>query len=317
MYPGHWAAHTPTKPAVVMAGSGQTVTCAELDERSIRLARLLAAGGLSPGDHIALFMENNPRFFEVMWAALRSGLIITTVNRYLTADEAGYIVDNCEARALVTSKYLAPVAAELPGRAPGCGIRLMVDGTVDGYDSYEEALAAHSPEPPADQPMGNLMLYSSGTTGRPKGVVRPGPEGQLSDGWPLAQMLGAVFGFDADTVYLSPAPLYHAAPLGFSLSSQALGGTVVVMESFDPAGALAAIERDKVTHSQWVPTMFSRMLKLPDETRGAHDLSSHRVAIHAAAPCPRPVKEAMFEWWGPIIHEYYGGTELNGLTYVG
>jgi long-chain acyl-CoA synthetase len=118
-------------------------------------------------------------------------------------------------------------------------------------------------------------------------------------------------------VYLSPAPIYHAAPLGFSIATTALGGTVVMMRHFDPLEALAAIERHRITHSQWVPTMFSRMLKLPEEDRNRFDLSSHKVAIHAAAPCPRPVKEAMFEWWGPIIHEYYGGSELNGLTYVG
>ncbi len=317
MYPGHWGKVTPDKPATIDAATGEVVTHGELDERSTRLARLLQAGGLQPGDHIALFMENHPRYFEVLWAALRSGLILTTVNRYLTAEEAGYIVDNCDARALVTSRKLAEAATGLLPLAPGCGLRLMIDGATDGFDPYEEAVDAASPEPLDDEPLGDFMLYSSGTTGRPKGIVRPRPPMSIANGFPLAGAIGGLFRFDDQTTYLSPAPLYHSAPLGFTLSAQALGGTVVMMRSFDPVEALAAIERHRVTHSQWVPTMFTRMLKLPEEDRTRFDLSSHKMAIHAAAPCPRPVKEAMFGWWGPIIHEYYGGTELNGLTYVG
>lgn len=317
MYPGHWGKVTPDKPVVIDASTGETVTHGELDERSIRLARLLQAGGLEPGDHVSLFMENHPRYFEVVWAALRSGLVLTTVNRYLTAEEAGYIVDNSDSKALITSRKLAEAATGILPLAPRCGVRLMVDGATDGYESYEEALAATGSEPLDDEPLGDLMLYSSGTTGRPKGILRPRPPAQASEGMPLANAVGALFRFSDRTTYLSPAPLYHSAPLAFCLCAQALGGTVVMMRAFDPLEALAAIERHQVTTSQWVPTMFNRMLKLPDEDRTRFDLSSHRMAIHAAAPCPRPVKEAMFEWWGPIIHEYYGGTELNGLTYVG
>jgi len=317
MYPGHWGRVTPDKPAIIDAGSGEAVTHGELDERSTRLARLLQAGGLRPGDHIALFMENHPRYFEVVWAALRSGLVLTTVNRYLTAEEAGYIVDNSNSKALVTSRKLVEAAAGLLPLAPNCGLNLMVDGAADGFEPYEEALATSSAEPLDDEPLGDFMLYSSGTTGRPKGIHRPRPPSRAADGFPLASAIGGLFRFDDQTVYLSPAPLYHSAPLAFSICTQALGGTVVMMRSFDPVEALAAIERHRVTHSQWVPTMFTRMLKLPEEQRTGYDLSSHRVAIHAAAPCPRPIKEAMFEWWGPIIHEYYAGTELNGLTYAG
>ena len=317
MYPGHWGKVTPDKPAVIETATGETVTHGELDERSTRLARFLQAAGLGPGDHVPLFLENHPRYFEVVWAALRSGLVLTTVNRYLTAAEAGYIVDNSDARAIITSHKLAEAASALLPLAPGCGVRLMMDGLTGGYDSYEEALAGAGAEPLDDQPLGDLMLYSSGTTGRPKGIRRPRPPSNVADGFPLANAIGALFRFNDASVYLSPAPLYHSAPLGFTLCTQALGGTVVMMRAFDPLEALAAIERYRVTHSQWVPTMFTRMLKLPEEDRTRFDLSSHRMAIHAAAPCPRPVKEAMFEWWGPIIHEYYGGTELNGLTYVG
>ncbi|MDQ1497431.1 MAG: long-chain acyl-CoA synthetase [Actinomycetota bacterium] len=317
MYPGHWAQVTPDKPAVVMAGTDDVVTFAELDERSTRLARLWHDAGLRPGDGVALFMENQARFLEVVWAAMRSGLRISPVNRYLTAPEAAYIVNDCDARAIVTSTALAAVAAELADQIPGCKLRLSVDGLVDGYDSYEDALVGVSADPLDDEPLGQLMLYSSGTTGRPKGVVRPQPARKVNEGLGAVSGLGAMFGMNADTVYLSPAPIYHAAPLGFCMGATGLGGTVVLMAHFDPLDALAALERHRCTHSQWVPTMFSRMLKLPEEDRTRFDLSAHKVAVHAAAPCPRPVKEAMFEWWGPIIHEYYGGSELNGLTVVG
>ena len=317
MYPGHWAQVSPDKPALVMAGTDDVVTFAELDRRSIQLARLWHAAGLRPGDGVALFMENQPRFFEVVWAALRSGLRITPVNRYLTAPEAAYIVNDCDAGAIVVSRALGAVAAELADLIPGCKLRLAVDGVVPGYDSYEDAVAGVGAAPLDDEPLGQLMLYSSGTTGRPKGVVRPQAARQASEGTGALSGVGALFGFNADTVYLSPAPVYHAAPRGFAIATPSLGGTVVLMAHFDPLDALAALERHRCTHSQWVPTMFSRMLKLPEEDRTRFDLSAHRVAIHAAAPCPRPVKEAMFDWWGPIIYEYYGGSELNGLTYVG
>jgi long-chain acyl-CoA synthetase len=315
MYPGHWSMETPEKPAVVMAGSGEVVTYRELDDRSNRLAQLMYAAGLRRGDHIAIFMENHPRYFEVVWAGFRSGLYVTTVNRYLTGDEAGYIVDNCEARVLVTSAELREPAAELVADTPNVEIRLMVDGTADGYESYEEAIERYPAEPLAQQPMGGLMLYSSGTTGRPKGITRPLPDGDVDQPGPFDALLSMVFQFDQDSIYLSPAPLYHSAPLGFTTGTQTLGGTVVMMEKFDPIEALALIEKYSITHSQWVPTMFTRMLKRPVEEREQFDLSSHRVAIHAAAPCPVGVKQAMIDWWGPILHEYYGGTELNGLTY--
>ena len=316
MYPGHWAQVTPGKPAVVMAGTDEVITHGQLDERSTRLARVWHDAGLRPDDGVALFMENHPRYLEVVWAALRSGLRITPVNRYLTTAEAAYIVNDCDARAIVTSTAMAPVARELAGLIPGCKLRLSVDGLVDGYDSYEDALSAAPAAPLDDEPLGQLMLYSSGTTGRPKGIVRPQPARKASEGLGPLTGLGALFAINADSIYLSPAPMYHAAPLGFCLAVTALGGTAVVMAHFDPLEALAAIDRHRCTHSQWVPTMFSRMLKLPEEERTRFDLSSHRVAIHAAAPCPRPVKEAMFEWWGPILYEYYGGSELNGLTYA-
>ncbi len=321
MYPGHHARTSPDKAAAISARTGEVLTFAELDARSNQLAQLLQAEGLRRGDHLAVFLENHLRYFEVAWAALRSGLYLTTVNRYLTAPEAGYIVDDCGAQVLVSSRAVHEAAAEIPGRAPGCRRFLVVDGPPEGaaerFESYEAALANHSPEPLAEEPLGEFMLYSSGTTGRPKGITRPLPDRPVSQGLALNPVLKGLFRVEADSVYLSPAPLYHSAPISFCTSTQSLGGTVVVMERFDAREALRALERYAVTHSQWVPTMFSRMLKLPEEERTSFDLSAHEVAVHAAAPCPRKVKEQMFEWWGPILHEYYGGTELNGLTYVG
>jgi long-chain acyl-CoA synthetase len=318
MYPGHWSRIFPHKAAVVNTATGVVTTYRELDDRSNQLAQLMWAKGLRPGDHVAIFMENHAAFFEVVWAALRSGLYLTTINRYLTTEEAGYILDNCEARVLVTSSHMADVAIGLPPHAPRCTTYLMVDGTIDGFGSYEEAIAAYPARPLLEEPAGTFMLYSSGTTGRPKGILRPLPGTRISDdAGPVGALQKLLWGFDEHAIYLSPAPLYHSAPLGFTTATQALGGTVIMLPRFDPVEALKAIERYRVTHSQWVPTMFTRFLKLPEHTRTQFDLSSHKVAIHAAAPCPKAVKQQMFDWWGPIIYEYYGGTELNGLTHVG
>jgi fatty-acyl-CoA synthase len=292
------------------------VTFAALDDRSNQLAQLMWQRGLRPGDHAAVFMDNHLRYFEVVWAALRSGLYITTINRYLTDEEAGYILDDCEAQVLVASSHLAEVARELPRFAPRCHTWLMVDGVEPGFEPYEAAIATQPARPLENEPAGQFMLYSSGTTGRPKGIVRPLTGAAIhEDSGPVGALQRALWGFDENTVYLSPAPLYHSAPIGFSTAVLALGGTVVMMPRFDEISALRAIEQHRITHSQWVPTMFTRMLKLPEAERSGFDLSSHRVAIHAAAPCPVGIKQQMLDWWGPIIYEYYGGTELNGLTH--
>jgi fatty-acyl-CoA synthase len=300
-----------------MAGSGRTTTYAELDDRSLRLAHLLADAGLAPGDHVALLTDNQPEAFEVYWAALRSGLIITAINWHLSPGEASYVLDDCEASALVVSAAVGDLAAQVVGGAGRLRVKLSFGGTVAGYDGYEEALARASDAPLADQPRGTDMLYSSGTTGRPKGIMGTPPGIQVDEpGDVLLGFITGVFAMDADTVYLSPAPVYHAAPLRFCGGVHACGGTVVMLERFDPVKALEAIDRFGVTHSQWVPTMFIRMLKLPDEQRAALDGSTHRVAIHAAAPCPPDVKAAMIDWWGPILVEYYSSTEGNGITVI-
>ena len=209
------------------------------------------------------------------------------------------------------------MAQDLPPHAPNCHIWLMAGGAVDGFEAYEDAIAGQPAENLADEPAGSFMLYSSGTTGRPKGIYRPLPPNKIhEDAGPVGALQRGLWGFDENSVYLSPAPLYHSAPIGFCIATQSLGGAVVMMPRFDEVGALKAIQDHRVTHSQWVPTMFTRLLKLPEAQRHAHDLSSHQVAIHAAAPCPVGVKQQMFDWWGPIIYEYYAGTELNGFTHA-
>ncbi|PPJ38389.1 acyl-CoA synthetase [Nocardia nova] len=318
MYPGAHVDRFPDKPAVVLAESGETLTYRELEDNSVRLARHLYDAGLRKGDHIALLSGNTLEVYEVYWAALRSGLYITAVNRHLSAAEISYIVNDCGARALIVSAELADVAQRVAEQTPEVGLRIAFGGDVPGYQSYEKAVAAQSPEPLPDQPRGADMLYSSGTTGRPKGIKHPLSDLQVGDplGDTYTAIFGPLYGFDTDTVYLSPAPLYHAAPLRFGGVVHAFGGTVVVMERFDAEQALAAIERYRVTHSQWVPTMFVRMLKLDESVRARYDVSSMRVAVHAAAPCPVQVKQAMIDWWGPVLHEYYASTESNGATFI-
>ncbi|MCY3884320.1 MAG: acyl-CoA synthetase [Gammaproteobacteria bacterium] len=317
MYPGYFAKLMPDKVAAVLATTGETLTYRRLDEQSNRLSRHFYDQGLRRGDHISILSDNVLSFFEVVWAALRSGLYITTINRYLTADEVAYLVNDSASKAIVTSGALEEVATELTPLIPDCGIRLMMGKCADGWDSYEQTLSQIDPIPLEDQWLGGAMLYSSGTTGRPKGIVRDLAEIRLTDIPPPSGEASPPYWFDQHTVYLSPAPLYHAAPFGFTIAIQRLGGTVVVMPRFEALNSLEFIERYSVTHSQWVPTMFVRMLKLTEEERSQYDLSSHRCAIHAAAPCPVDVKKRMIEWWGPIIEEYYAGTEGNGTTRIG
>ncbi len=298
-------------------GTGELVTYRELDERSNRLAQLFRARRLEPGDSVAIFMENHVRYLEVAWAAQRAGLAWTPVNSHLTAPEVEYIVGDCGARLIVSSRRLAGVAAAMaPEGTPRLEHRLMVDGAAGGWEPYEEAVAEFPPEPIPDECEGTATFYSSGTTGKPKGVLRPptlAPMGHAPSG--LAGFF-SLLGVREDSVYLCPAPLYHAAPIGWSMGIQRLGATVVLMERFDAEQTLALIERHRVTCGQFVPTMFIRMLKLPTPLRQAFDLSSLEWVVHAAAPCPVEVKRQMLEWWGPIIYEYYASTEGVGATFV-
>jgi fatty-acyl-CoA synthase len=316
MYPGTYAAQTPDRIAAVMAGTGETITYGELERRSVQLARVLQDNGLRPGDVVALLTENSLRALEVYWASLRSGLYITAVNFRLKPAEVAYIINDSGAAALIVSAAQAATAAALTQMTPAVRLNLAFGGAVPGFAGYEEAIAAADDTPFDDQPHGATMLYSSGTTGRPKGV-RPALSGaQVSEPDTLVTLASVAFGFNTETVYLSPGPIYHAAPLRFCGAVQALGGTVVMMQRFDAEQALTAIQHHRATHGQFVPTMFVRLLQLPPQTRDSYDVSSLRVAIHAAAPCPVEVKQKMIEWWGPILVEYYAGTEGNGMTAV-
>jgi long-chain acyl-CoA synthetase len=313
-HPAAIAGTDPDRPAVVMVGSGETRTYRQLDEASRRLALVFRDRGLRPGDHLAVLLDNQPAYFDAVWAGLRSGLYVTPINWHLTADEAAFIVADCGADALVAGAGLAPVLTGLGDRLDDIGVRLAVGGTAPGFEPYEPTVSHRPLEQVADECEGQWMFYSSGTTGRPKGIV-PGPVGApLGAPSAFTMLLTGLFGFSRDTVYLSPAPLYHAAPAGWTTGTQRIGGTVVVMEHFDPEHYLALIERHRITHTQLVPTMFSRMLKMPEAVRNRYDTSSLEFVVHAAAPCPIPVKEQMIDWWGPIIHEYYGATEGLGFT---
>ncbi|MFZ1490355.1 MAG: acyl-CoA synthetase [Ilumatobacteraceae bacterium] len=315
--PGAHATNRGDRPAVIMA-SGVVVTYAELEERSRRYAHLLRSAGLRPGDHVAVLMENHPRYLEVFWGAQRCGLYTTPINWHLKADEAGYIVEDCGAVAVVSSAQLADVAQGLEPFLGNVRVRLMIDGVAPGWDSYESTVARQPAEEVPDEVEGSWMFYSSGTTGRPKGIMpsRP-PEPFGATGGPLSALMQGMYGFGPDSVYLCPAPLYHAAPLGWTTTAQRIGATVVVMDRFDAETALALVERHRITHAQFVPTHFIRMLKLPDDVRHRYDLSSLTTVIHAAAPCPIAAKRAMLDWWGPVIHEYYAGSEGNGFCAIG
>ena len=310
MHPSIHARGHPDKPAIIMAGSGEVVTYAALDRRSNQVAQLLRAHGVWIGDTVALCLENHPWFFCLAWGFQRAGVHYVGISSRLTAPEIAYILEDSGAKLLFSSTYLAPTMDEVAALAP------QVPQLRFGADA-EAAIGAMPAAPIADERAGVDMLYSSGTTGRPKGVKIPLPVDPAIDQTNvLVQLAMMAYGINQDAVYLSPAPLYHAAPLRWSMTVHKIGGTVVVMERFDPEAALAAIEKYRITDSQFVPTHFVRMLKLPDEIRRKYDVSTLKCAIHAAAPCPVPVKQAMIAWWGPVLYEYYAGTEGNGSTFI-
>ena len=326
MYPAATALTHPDRLAIIMASSGEAMSYRTLDQRSNSLAHLLRAQGLQRLGHYAIFMENNSRFIEACMAGERTGLYYTCVNAYLKADELAYILNNSESRLLITSAANLEVARQALPDCPGVTLCLVVGSDVGGGDAvagtvgaaqvrdYETAVAGLPDTPVADEWLGTAMLYSSGTTGRPKGILRPLPADPPSQPLPLFNFLNTLWQCEDGMRYLSPAPLYHSAPLANVSLALRNGGTVVVMEHFDPEQYLALVAQHRITHTQLVPTMFSRLLKLPADVRARADLSSLKIAVHAAAPCPAQVKQQMIDWWGPIIHEYYGATEGLGFT---
>jgi long-chain acyl-CoA synthetase len=313
--PAVFAEKAPDRPAVIYGDGEHVETYGQLEQRSRQVAHVLRGWGLEPGDSIAALIGNDDCFFDLFWACHRAGFYITPVNWHLQRDEIEYIVDNCDAKAFIAHARWAEVAQAVAAVSPKLTVRASVGGAIPGFASLEDAVSGV----PADKPLenqleGSIMLYSSGTTGRPKGVRRPlaqVPPGDLKTIIASVGLLG-LFGMKEGEVYLSPAPLYHAAPLAFSSAQHRIGATSVIMRRFDPEDALKLIQNHKVQNSQWVPTHFIRLLRLPEAVRKKYDVSSLKVAVHAAAPCPIPVKRAMIEWWGDAIMEYYAGTEGGG-----
>lgn len=317
-HPGIHARTGGDKPAVIMAESGGVLTYRELEARSSRLAQLFRAHGLAVGDHVAVLLDNEPEYFEACWAAQRAGLYMTPINSHLTASEVGYIIADCGARALVGGGPLQKLLPALEPALSAVELRLSVGPALPGFDSYADAIARYPDSPLPDETEGYLMLYSSGTTGVPKGIARPLSGVRFGAGeTELGMLLRGLYGFSESAVYLSPSPLYHAAPLRWAMATHRIGATVVVMERFDAEAALRAVERYAVTHAQFVPTHLVRMLKLPAAARQHHDLSSLQRVVHASAPCPAEVKRAIMDWWGPILYEYYSGSEGNCFCAIG
>src|SRR6201985_2417193 len=316
MYTGKHAQLRPLQPAFIMASSGEGVTYREPDARSNTLAHLFRKRGLKRLDHHAIFMENNSRYLEACGAGERAVFYFTCVNSYLTAGELAYILINSQSRILITSLAKLDVAREAIRECPKVELCIVADGPgeSDRIVGLEAATKGLPATPIADESVGTAMLYSSGTTGRPKGILRPLPEQPPSQQLPLFDFLQKLWQYREGMIYLSPAPLYHSAPQAAVNLTIRVGGTAVIMERFDPEQYLALVEKWGITHTQLVPTMFSRLLKLPEDVRARYDLSSLEIAIHAAAPCPALVKDAIIKWWGPIVHEYYGATEGLGFT---
>ena len=307
---------TPDKPAVILYPSGALVTFGEMEARANQLAHYFREHGLVEGDAVALLIENNEHMHTVMWAARRSGLYYVPINTHLTPAEAAYIVDNSAAKAIIGSEALRPVLQGLAEHLPnGLPPVLLTTGEMDGWAKYPDAVAELPTTPIADEWDGDLLQYSSGTTGRPKGIKRDLPHRSPAETPGLMAALVS-FWMNPEAVYLSPAPLYHTAPSVWSMQAQAGGITTVVLEKFDAEGALDAIQKHRVTHGQFVPVMFTRMLKLPEQVRKSYDVSSLQRVMHAAAPCPVEIKKQMIDWWGPIVDEYYASSEAIGATLI-
>jgi fatty-acyl-CoA synthase len=306
-HPRRWALTAPDRPAIVYPSLGIELTYGDLDRRANRAAHFLRAAGLVRGDHFALLVENVPVFHELVWAGHNSGLLFTAISWRFRADEIAFIVGDCSARVVFFTARQRALAEALQGRFPD--VRF-VDVTEAGWS------AKYPDTPIADESRGSDMLYSSGSTGRPKGILQVLPDSTIDGLSKMFAIYAERYGWGPDTVYLMPCPIYHSGPMRFSMAMQHVGATLVVMERFDAAEALALVEHYRVTHAHWVPTMLVRLLKLPEGERARHDLTSVKVIVHGAAPVSREIKRAAIEWFGPVLEESYGGTEGNGLTMI-
>ena len=316
MYPGTFAITKPNHPAVIFTSTGEIVTYKQLNERSNQLAHLLKSCSLKPGDVVAIFMENLPEYIDVAWACQRSGLYYCAISTYLQTNEIGYILNDCKPKVLITSDYKYEVAKAAVEMADSVTAKFIVGDSRESFVSLAEAMSTFPTTNIETEAEGSDLLYSSGTTGKPKGVKMPLSFGEIGTNVAIKFLLSALYSANESSIYLSPAPLYHAAPLRFTLSMHRIGGTTLIMDKFSPEEYLMAVEKYRATHSQVVPTMFIRLLKLDKSIRERYDVSSLKCVIHAAAPCPIPIKEQMIDWFGPIIHEYYAGTEGNGFVAV-
>lgn len=304
----------PDRPAVIQ--DGDVLSFGELDRRARQIAQVMRSHGVQIGDHIAFCLENRPDYFSVIFGSIYAGVHYTAISPYLHADEIAYIVENCGAKLVIGSERTREKMAQAHAECGNVDAWYGLDGAADGYDSLPDAMAAAPVELPENPEEGIDMLYSSGSTGRPKGVLRPRPDCVFGDDPDNARPLFDLNGIDADTVYLNPAPLYHAAPLRWTIGVMRRGGRVINMDRFDARECLDLVAKHRVTHIQFVPTMMIRLLKLPQEVRAGADISSIRRIVHAAAPMPAEAKQQFIDWWGAIVDEYYGGTESNGLTYA-
>jgi long-chain acyl-CoA synthetase len=306
------------KPALILHPSGVVIGFAELEQRANRLAHYFREAGLREGDTVAAILENNEHVHSVMWAARRSGLYYALINTQLTAAEAAYIVDNSGAKAVIGSWAMRMVCERLADHLPNGlpKVLMMADDELDGWLRYPECVSGQPATPISDEREGDLLQYSSGTTGRPKGIRRELPHLPPDEAPNILMPLMNGVGITSKAIYLSPAPLYHTAPSFWSMVVQSMGGTTVVMEKFDPEGALECIQQYGITHGQFVPAMFVRMLKLPETVRNSYDVSSLKRVVHAAAPCPIDIKKQMIQWWGPIIDEYYASSEAVGASFI-
>lgn len=310
------ALKTPERPAYIMADTGKIITFGDLERQVNKCSQYFRQIGLVVKDNICILMENNEHYLEIASAAMVAGLYYSAISSYLKSSEIEYIINDSESKLVVTSYAMKDAVTGLMDKCPNVKHWVMVGGQADGFLHYEQETAPCPEAPIAECIEGRDMLYSSGTTGRPKGIVATSQDLPFGEVLPSVHTIIGLYQLNENTVYLSPAPLYHAAPLRFCLWTLRVGGTVVVMSKFDAEKALSLIEKYKITHSQWVPTMFIRMLKLPEETRRKYDLSSLQCAIHAAAPCPVEVKEQMIAWWGPVLFEYYAGTEGDSFIAI-